>query len=53
MVRKVAHASFRMPWMFGMITAMVRVEHDTRATSSPSAFGMTSATFQVCAGTAT
>ena len=42
-----------MPWMFGIMTAIVCVAHETRAMSSPSAFGITSATFHVCAGTAT
>ena len=41
-----------MPWL-GIITAMVRVAQETREMSSPSAFGNTSATFQVCGGTVT
>ena len=42
-----------MPWMFGMITAIVRVEQLTRETSSPPPVGITSATFHVLAGTVT
>src|SRR3954469_7434999 len=39
--------------MLGMITQRVRVDAVTRATSSPLAFGRTSAHFQVLAGTVT
>ena len=39
--------------MFGMMTARILVEQFTRETSSPLAFGIINATFQVCAGTVT
>ena len=41
----------RIPWTFGMMTAIARVDAVTRAMSSPSCSGSTSATFHVYAGT--